>query len=82
MVRSTVFNILFYAFTFFVAMTAWVLCKVTTRHIVWHWMNVWGRTTTWMVRWILGAKIEVRWQLPEELVGPDRQLGVRRFRTK
>jgi 1-acyl-sn-glycerol-3-phosphate acyltransferase len=60
MIRSTVFNIIFYGFTFFVAMTAWVLCKLTTRQVIWRWMNVWGRTTMWMVRWILGAKIEVR----------------------
>lgn len=60
MIRSTIFNILFYGFTFFIALTSWFICKLSTRKVLWSWLNIWGRTTVWMVRWILGAKIEVR----------------------
>ncbi|MEO1491715.1 MAG: 1-acyl-sn-glycerol-3-phosphate acyltransferase [Pseudomonadota bacterium] len=61
-VLSTIFNILFYAFTFFVALVAWLLCLLGGRHIVWYWLKFWGWVVVWMVRILLLARIEVRGQ--------------------
>ena len=60
MIRSTIFNLIFYAFTFFVALTCWVLAHVSTRAAMWRVLKVWGRGTVWLVRWVLGSRIEVR----------------------
>lgn len=60
MIRSSVFNVLFYTLTFFVAAISWVICKVSTRPVLWRLMNAWGWIVVWMARIILGARIEVR----------------------
>jgi 1-acyl-sn-glycerol-3-phosphate acyltransferase len=60
LIRSTVFNLIFYPFTFFVALTCWVLAHVSTRAAMWRVLRVWGRGTVWLVRWVLGSRIEVR----------------------
>lgn len=59
-VLSTVFNVLFYGFTFFVAFVAWGLCQFASRHTVWRWLKFWGWVVVWMARIILFARIEVR----------------------
>lgn len=60
MARSTVFNLLFYAFTFCVAFACWVLAHLSTRDAVWRAVNFWGRGVIWLVRVVLGSRIEVR----------------------
>ena len=60
MIRSTIFNIVFYLFSFFVAMLCWVLAKVSNRHVIWRVLNFWGRVVMVLVRVILGARVEVR----------------------
>ena len=60
MIRSTVFNLIFYAFTFVVALACWVLAHVATRAAMWRVLKVWGRGTVWLVAHVLGSRIEVR----------------------
>lgn len=60
MIRSTVFNLLFYALTFLVAMTCWVLAWVSTAESLWRVLNWWGRGILWLVRVVLGSRIEMR----------------------
>ena len=60
MIRSTIFNICFYGFSFLIAMTCWFLAMVSTRKVMWYVLKFWGRTSALMVRVILGGKIEVR----------------------
>jgi 1-acyl-sn-glycerol-3-phosphate acyltransferase len=60
LIRSTIFNLIFYAFTFVVALTCWVLAHLSTRAAMWRVLNVWGRGTVWLVRWVLGSRIEIR----------------------
>ena len=59
-IQSSVFNVLFYVFTFFVALVAWILCQIGDRHLVWRWLKFWGWSVVWMTRIILLARIEVR----------------------
>ena len=60
MIRSTIFNILFYAFSFIIAMMCWFLAKIWGRVPMWCVLKFWGRGVVWMVRWILWSRIEVR----------------------
>jgi 1-acyl-sn-glycerol-3-phosphate acyltransferase len=60
LIRSTIFNLVFYAFTFLVALTCWMLAHVSTRAAMWRVLNVWGRGTVWLVSHVLGSRIEVR----------------------
>jgi 1-acyl-sn-glycerol-3-phosphate acyltransferase len=60
LIRSTIFNLVFYTFTFLVALTCWVLAHVSTRAAIWRVLNVWGRGTVWLVSHVLGSRIEVR----------------------
>jgi 1-acyl-sn-glycerol-3-phosphate acyltransferase len=60
LIRSTIFNLLFYPFTFLVALACWLLAHVSTRAAMWRVLNVWGRGTVRLVRWVLGSRIEVR----------------------
>ena len=60
MIRSTIFTIWFYSFSFFVAMTCWIIAMVSTRQAMWYLLKFWGKTTVFMVRWVLGSRIEVR----------------------
>jgi 1-acyl-sn-glycerol-3-phosphate acyltransferase len=63
LIRSTTFNLVFYSFTFLIALACWVLAKVSDRHAMWRVLNLWGRGVVWLVRWVLGSRIEVRgWQ--------------------
>lgn len=60
MIRSTIFNLIFYAFTFLIALTCWVLAHVSTRRAMWRVLNLWGRGVVWLVAHVLGSRIEVR----------------------
>lgn len=60
MIRSTIFNVVFYAFTFLIAMTGWIVARISTRGALWRVLNVWGKTVLWLVRVILGSRVEVR----------------------
>ena len=60
MIRSTIFNLIFYAFTFLVALTCWVLAHLSTRDAMWRVLNFWGRGVVWLVAHVLGSRIEVR----------------------
>ena len=71
MIRSTTFNLIFYTFTFVVALTCWVLAHVSTRGAMWRVLNVWGRGTVWLVRWVLGSRIEIRGREHIDLTRPQ-----------
>ncbi|MEL7471336.1 MAG: lysophospholipid acyltransferase family protein [Pseudomonadota bacterium] len=60
MIRSTLFNIAFYTFSFFIAMICWIIAKVSTRERMWIVLNFWGRSVLWLVRVILRGRVEVR----------------------
>lgn len=60
MIRSSIFNILFYAFTFLMAMACWIAARVSGRRAMWYVIRFWGKTVLLMLRVILGAKVEVR----------------------
>lgn len=60
MIRSTIFNICFYTFSFFVALTCWAVAHLSTRDAMWHVLRFWGRTNLVLLRVILGARVEVR----------------------
>jgi 1-acyl-sn-glycerol-3-phosphate acyltransferase len=60
LVRTTIFNLIFYAFTFCIALVCWVLAQVSTRAAMWRVLNFWGRGVVWLVTHVLGSRIEVR----------------------
>lgn len=60
MIRSTIFNVCFYSFTFLIAMTVYVLAKISTRHAMWRVLRFWGKSVLWMMRSILNSHVEVR----------------------
>jgi len=60
MIRSTLFNVFFYTFTFLIAMGCWLLALVSTRKAMWYLLKFWGRTVRLAIRLILGGRIEVR----------------------
>ena len=60
MIRSSIFNIWFYSFSFLIAMTCWLLCFVAGRQTIWYVLRFWGRTVRLMVRIVLGGRVEVR----------------------
>lgn len=59
MIISTIFNILFYSFSFVIAMICWVLAKFSSRRAMWHVLKFWGHGVVFLVRWVLWSKIEV-----------------------
>lgn len=60
MIRSTIFTVWFYSFSFVIAMICWILAMVSTRTAMWYALKFWGKATVLMVRVILGSRIEVR----------------------
>lgn len=60
MIRSSLFNVLFYAFTFVMAGVCWVCAKVSTRRTMWHAIRFWANGVMLMLRIILNARVEVR----------------------
>ncbi|MEM7058600.1 MAG: 1-acyl-sn-glycerol-3-phosphate acyltransferase [Pseudomonadota bacterium] len=60
MIRSTIFTIWFYSFSFLIAMTCWLIAMVSTRTVMWYVLKFWGRACVFMVRLVLGSRIEVR----------------------
>ena len=62
MIRSTIFNLFFYGFSFMAAMTCWAVALVSTRRAMWYVLRFWGRTNLAMLRLILGSRVEVRGQ--------------------
>ena len=58
--RSALFNILFYAFSLVIALILWVMTRVSTRDRMWDLLGFWGRGVLWLVRAILGGRIEIR----------------------
>lgn len=60
MIRSSVFNVLFYGFTFLIALTVWFLSFFTARNTVWYVLRFWGQANLVLLRVVLGARIEVR----------------------
>ena len=60
MIRSTIFNVIFYTFTFLIAMTCWIVAKVSTRIAMWYVLKFWGRSVVFLLRVIMGSKVEVR----------------------
>lgn len=60
MIRSSIFNIVFYVFTFFMAMGCWIAATLSGRRAMWYVIRFWGRTTLVLLRVIMGAKVEVR----------------------
>ena len=80
MIRSTIFNIVFYTFTFLIAMTCWIVAKVSTRIAMWHVLRFWGRSVLFLLRVFLGAKVEVRGQ--EHLKAGTPQLIVSKHQSE
>lgn len=60
MLRSTLFNLFFYSFTFVMALTAYGLARLGTRRALWRVVGFWGRAMLAAVRTILNAKVEIR----------------------
>ena len=60
MIRSTIFNVLFYAFSFVCAMTIWIMTFFASRNTIWYVLRFWGVTNLFLLRTILGAKVEIR----------------------
>lgn len=60
MIRSTIFTLFFYVFTFVIAMTCWIVAKIAGRTPMWYVIRFWGGTTVLMLRIIMNAKVEVR----------------------
>ena len=60
MIRSLIFNVLFYSFTFIIALICWDVAKVSTRIALWHVVRFWGRCFLLMLRVIMGSRVEVR----------------------
>jgi 1-acyl-sn-glycerol-3-phosphate acyltransferase len=58
--RSLLFNLFFYGFTFVTALVCYLVAKVSTRERLWQVIGFWGRTMAGAVRLILDAKIELR----------------------
>jgi 1-acyl-sn-glycerol-3-phosphate acyltransferase len=61
MIRSTIFNVLFYTFSFFIAMGCWALARMgAPRTWLWYLLRAWGLGVCLMVNLILWSRIEVR----------------------
>lgn len=60
MIRSTIFSVWFYGFSFLVAMTCWLVALVSTRTAMWYVLRFWGKSVVFMLRVVLNAKMEVR----------------------
>ncbi len=58
--RSLLFNLFFYGFTFVTALVCYIVARVSTRERLWRVMGFWGRTVVGAVRLILDARIELR----------------------
>lgn len=58
--RSTLFNLVFYAFTFGIALALYVASKLSTQARMRRIANFWGRSVRWLVGAILGSRVEVR----------------------
>lgn len=60
MVRSTLFNLVFYSFSVVIMLICWLLAKLSTTERIWHVLHFWGRGTKALVKLILGSEIEIR----------------------
>lgn len=60
MIRSTVFNVLFYVFSFLIALTCWVIAKVSTRIVMWYVLRFWGQGVLVLLRVVMASRVEVR----------------------
>lgn len=60
MIRSTIFNVLFYVFSFVIALTCWAVAKVSTRKAMWYVLHFWGQGVLVLLRVVMGSRIEVR----------------------
>ena len=60
MIRSNIFNVVFYVFTFLIAMTCWIVAKVSTRIAMWYVLKFWGRGVVFLLRVIMGSRVEIR----------------------
>ncbi|MDH3667431.1 MAG: 1-acyl-sn-glycerol-3-phosphate acyltransferase [Paracoccaceae bacterium] len=60
MIRSTVFNLFFYAFTFAMALAAYAMARLGSRRALWRIVGFWGRNMLAAVRVILAARVEIR----------------------
>jgi len=58
--RSLLFNLFFYGFTFITALVCYIVARVSTRERLWRVIGFWGRTMAGAVRLILDAHIELR----------------------
>ena len=60
MIRSTSFNLYFYALTFLVALVGIVLVPIPTPVLLRGLLHRWAQAVVWGMRWIGGMKVEVR----------------------
>ena len=58
--RSLIFNLFFYGFTFVMAVICYILARLSTREKLQKAIGFWGKTLVGAIRLILDAKIELR----------------------
>ena len=58
--RSLLFNLFFYGFTFVTAVVCYIVARTSTRERLWRVLGFWGRTVVGAIRLILDARIELR----------------------
>ena len=78
-VRSFIFNICFYGFTIcLVFLIVPPSMLFGAKGVAWSFRR-WCNTTMWLVRWVLGAKVEIRGR---ENIGPDTALIVAKHQSE
>ncbi|CAN5710854.1 1-acyl-sn-glycerol-3-phosphate acyltransferase [soil metagenome] len=60
MIRSTAFNLYFYALTFLTALIGIVLVPIPTPVLLRGLLHYWAKAVVWGMRWIGGMKVEIR----------------------
>ena len=58
--RTLLFNLFFYGFTFVMAVVCYAVARLSTRERLWRAIGFWGHTLVGAVRLILDARIELR----------------------
>jgi 1-acyl-sn-glycerol-3-phosphate acyltransferase len=62
--RTFAFNLIFYAFTVGIVVTAPLMALVGPRALRWH-ANGWARAQGALARWLLGVRVRIEGQIPE-----------------
>ncbi|MEM1384601.1 MAG: lysophospholipid acyltransferase family protein [Pseudomonadota bacterium] len=68
--RSLLFNVFFYGFTFVIAFISYGLAKLSRKERMWPVLRFWGRAVLWALRLFLGGRVEIRGREHLETDGP------------